>query len=289
MNMRTKNQKQLLAPTWTCGTGILGAVLLLLGMAGWPACWAAESTAPAPASAALGQPLRVGITPDYPPLVFRQPDGTNGMEIDLAKELGAELKRPVQLVVLRWDELIPSLVEGQIDIIMSGMSITKARQLRIAFSEPYLHNELRAIFRLKDAAKFKTKDEVLSTSAKIAVIAGTTADVFVGKNCPTAQRVTIATRKDVAPLLIQGSRMDVYIDDTFALAQMISENEAVLAYLQEPLSEDDLAWGIRQNDRELLGAVNRALAKWKSDGTMEKVLDRWIPYLKNIKSKQSKP
>ena len=41
-------------------------------------------------------PLRVGFTPDYPPLVFENDDGFAGAEIDLAGALGAKLGRPVQ-------------------------------------------------------------------------------------------------------------------------------------------------------------------------------------------------
>ncbi len=247
---------------------------------------AADSDAQAAPTAAAASELRVGITPEYPPLVFRQPDGTNGVEIDLAKALGAELNRPVKFVVLRRDQLIPALVDNEIDIIMSGMSITKARQLRIAFSEPYLHNQLRAIFRQKDAANFKSADDVLKSTAKIGVITGTTGEAFVSKNCPNAERITLTVRRDIPILLVKVARMDVFVDDTFALAQMVAENEADIAYLKEPLSEEDLAWGVRPGDSELLAAVNRALAKWKTNGTLDRVLDRWIPYLKNIKSGQ---
>jgi ABC-type amino acid transport substrate-binding protein len=246
-----------------------------MGMMGALLSWAGE---------AQGQILRVGITPDYPPLVFREPDRTNGFEIDMAKALAAELIRPVEFVVLKFDDLIPALVDRRIDIIMSGMSITKARQLRIAFSKPYLHNELRAIFRQKDASRFKAPADVLNMNGKIGVIPHTTGDVFVSENCPNAQRVPIANRKDVAPLLIRGERMDVFVDDIYALATIISEHDAELSYLKQPLSEDDIAWGVRPNDHELLDAVNTALAKWKADGTLQNTLDRWIPYLKNLKS-----
>ncbi len=271
--MSTSLRQQRFVSELTRTLGVLGTALLLGAGANPTQCSGAE-----------GAKLRVAIAPEYPPLVFRQPEGTNGVEIDLAKALGAELNRPVEFVVLRWDQLIQAVVENQADIIMSGMSITKARQLRIAFSEPYLRNQVRAIFRQKDAARFKTVDDILGTTAKIGVIAGTTADVFVVKNCPNAERVIINNRPDVPILLIRGGRMDVYVDDTYALAPMVAANEAEIAYLPAALAEDNLGWGVRQSDRELLDAVNRALAKWKTNGTLERTLDRWMPYLKNVKA-----
>ena len=231
-------------------------------------------------------PLRVGITPDYPPLVFENDDGFAGAEIDLAGALGAKLGRPVQFFSMRWEQLMPALQEGRIDIIMSGMSVTRPRQLRIAFSDSYLHNQLRAIFSRQNAGRFKTRQDLLNTEAKIGVVPGTTADVFVQENCPKAERVSIGTRQDAAFYLLQDRRTDVFVDDSFALAQILSENEAGLTYLAQPLAENDLAWGIRADDLDLLPQVNMALAQWKSDGTLDRVLLHWIPYLKKYESLQ---
>lgn len=283
MNMKTNLSKRILG----CGRdlGLLATVVLLAGLAASTCCSAAEQEkagTPAPTA------LRVGIAPEYPPLVFRQPEGTNGVEIDLAKALGAELNRPVKFVVVNFDDLVPALVENRIDIIMSGMSVTKAREFRIAFSDPYVKNQLRAIFRLKDVAQYGTAADVLKTTARVGVVPGTTGDIFVSKNCTKAQRLLFPNRKDVPILLVKTGRMDLFVDDTFALAPMVAENEAEIAYLQEPLNEEDIAWGVRQSDKELLRDVNQALAKWKTDGTLEKVLDRWIPYLKTFNAKQAK-
>jgi polar amino acid transport system substrate-binding protein len=231
-------------------------------------------------------PLRVGVTPDYPPLVFEQDGGVVGAEIDLANALGAQLNRPVKCYSMRWDQLIPTLQEGRIDIIMSGMSVTRPRQLRIAFSEPYLHNQLRAIFSRPNADRFKTREDVLNTTAKIGVVPGTTADVFVQENCPKAERVNIGTRRDAAFHLLQDRRIDLFVDDSFALAQILSENEADLTYLAQPLAGDDLAWGIRSDNQELLRQVNVVLDRWKSEGTLDRILLVWMPYLHKYESLQ---
>src|SRR5262249_54888242 len=65
--------------------------------------------------------LRVGVTPTYPPIIFKQNQQLAGVEVELARRLGARLGRPAQFVELRWDEQIPALIAGAIDIIMSGM------------------------------------------------------------------------------------------------------------------------------------------------------------------------
>jgi polar amino acid transport system substrate-binding protein len=262
----------------------MAVVVAGLGISGISSCWAADTGATQKAATLSGAPLKVGITPEYPPLVFREPDGTtNGAEIDFARALGQELGRPVDFVVLRRDQLIGALLDKQIDIIMSGMSITKARQLRINFSDPYLPNELRAIFPLKSKDRYKSKEDILNTTDRIGVITGTTAEIFVKQNCPNAKIVNFTLRQDIAFYLLKGNRMDLFIDDTFALADLVSKNEADIAYLPDSLNEENLGWGIRPDDPEFLTRVNKILTKWKADGTSERIINRWMPYLKKMR------
>ena len=228
-------------------------------------------------------PLRVGITPDYPPLVFEQGDGLAGAEIDLAGLLGAQLGRPVQFVPMRWEQLIPALQEQRIDIIMSGMSVTRPRQLRIAFSEPYLHNRLRAIFTRRNAGRFKTRQIPKQRRKNWRGARHVRRHVCAGK-LPEGGARQHRYAQDAAFYLLQDRRTDVFVDDSFALAQILSENEASLTYLAQPLAGDDLAWGVRPEDQELLRKVNLTLAQWKSDGTLDRILLRWIPYLKKYES-----
>jgi ABC-type amino acid transport substrate-binding protein len=58
---------------------------------------------------------------------------------------------------------------------------------------------------------------------------------------------------------------------------MVSQNEAELTALWEPLNQESLAWGIRTDDEALLNKVNSALKKWRGDGNLEAVLLKWLP------------
>jgi ABC-type amino acid transport substrate-binding protein len=268
---------------------IVSAAIVAAGllMSGMQSSLAADTNATPGGASPSGPPLRVGIAPDYQPLAFRQPDGLAGLEVDFAKALGQALGRPVEFEVLDRGLLIDVLLEKKIDIIMSGMSITSARQLRVGFCDPYVTNQLRAIFAFKSADRFKTSADVLNSTGRIGVISGTSAETFVKKNCPNGKITGFTSRQDIPFYLTKGGRMDLFIDDTFALAPMYAKNEAELAYLPEPLSEDYLAWAVRPDDTQLRSQLNGFLIQWKDDGTLDKMLNRWLPYLKNLKPKQA--
>ncbi|UCF86681.1 MAG: transporter substrate-binding domain-containing protein, partial [Nitrospiraceae bacterium] len=57
-------------------------------------------------------PLHVGITPDYPPVIFKQGGRVSGIEADLGRRLGESLGRPVQFKELSWGKQIPALLAG---------------------------------------------------------------------------------------------------------------------------------------------------------------------------------
>jgi ABC-type amino acid transport substrate-binding protein len=221
-------------------------------------------------------PLRVGVTPTYPPIVFRQNQELAGVEADLARRLALRLGRPLEFIDLRWEEQIPALVAGTIDIIMSGMSITEARRVRIAFSHPYLAGGLVAGFRVQDKDRYASRERILNTADTVGVIEGTTGDVFVQRNMPNARRVAFSQANDAARGLRQRT-IDLFIHDGPSITWQVSTYEAELTAFAQPLNQEWLAWGVRRDDTELLQHVNDAVVEWKRDGTLNGILGKWLP------------
>jgi len=222
--------------------------------------------------------LKVGIAPDYPPLAFKQGEETVGIEVDLANMLAEELTLPLRLVELTWNDLIPALLDGRINIIMSGMSITRGRKVRITFSNPYYELGQMALIRQADVGRLGTTEKITTHSVRIGVIKGTTGDVFVQHQCPDAKKVMYAEPKDAAwDLGLNRKQIDVFIYDAPAIYWYASENEADLTVVKTPFTREFLAWGLRRNDVQLLTDVNAVLKKSQEDGRVEKIINRWIP------------
>jgi polar amino acid transport system substrate-binding protein len=228
------------------------------------------------------EPLRIGMTPNYPPMIFMQDGRYAGIEADLARGLAREFQRPLLFLPMKWEQLIPALMEGKVDLIMSGMTATTARKMRIDFSNPYFTAMLVGAMRSTDKEKYASRESVLKTQSSVGVIPGTTADAFVQRSLPNARRIAIAEIRHAA-LELKTMKIDLFISDGPGIVWLVSENEAELAGFWKALAEEPLAWGVRRGDQEMLASVNRILEKWKSDGTVDEVLTRWLPYLERIK------
>jgi polar amino acid transport system substrate-binding protein len=191
--------------------------------------------------------LRVGVTANAQPLVYRQGDKIVGLEADLARELAKDLGRSLQFVEYEWEDLIPALMANKIDIIMSGMSVTRLREVRITFAIPYFKSGLMALIRREDAARYSTGLFALTTSSAIGAIKDTTSDMFIYD----------------APLILY----------------MASENETRgLTALFTLLTEEYLAWGVRKDNKELLESANNFLRTANNDGRLNQMIKYWIPF-----------
>lgn len=248
---------------------ILTAIPLMTGCAG---LWAgrAEHTN-----------LRVGITSDYRPIIFRQAGHVSGVEADFARQLGQDLNRPVEFVELRWEDQIPALKGGAIDIIMSGMTRTDARKVRVRFCDAYLETGLLAMFRRNDATRYDSPDRVLNARARVGFRRGTVAESFVREHFSNARHQAFAKPSD-AILELTRNRIDIYVDDGPAVAWLISENEGQLTGLFSVLTRHDLAWAVSRNNPELQEVLNARLQAWKENGTYDRIIDRWLPYRKEL-------
>jgi ABC-type amino acid transport substrate-binding protein len=226
-------------------------------------------------------PLRVGITPDYPPMIFKNEGEIVGVEADLARELGKALGRPVQFVEVPWNRQIDSLIEGQTDIIMSGMSITDARLARIRFSKPYMKSGLMAMMRTEDGGKYRTPSSVLQSTGLVGVQKDTTGEAFVRERMPNAT-VRVLRKPGSAMYSLNNRKIDVFIHDLPAVVWMVSENEGEVTALRSLLTEEYLAWGMRTQDASLLARIDTVLAGWRKDGTLNRILNYWMPYLRRL-------
>jgi ABC-type amino acid transport substrate-binding protein len=221
--------------------------------------------------------LRVGVSPHYPPICYREAGRVRGIEPDFAQALGRELGRAIEFVELDWSEQVPALTEGRTDIVMSGMSITPARQLRVAFCNPYLATGQMPMVRREDSSHYLVGFPVRPTGV-IGVLAGTTGDFLVQQEFPKNKRKTYKSSEDAAKALAK-KRIDIFICDSPVVRWLAGMAETKFAAVPVLLSREDVAWAVRKTDTNLLESVNRALGQMNRNGQINAVLNQWVPSL----------
>ena len=234
------------------------------------------SRPPAPIVPAV-PPLRVGVSPGSAPLVFLREGRVVGLEADFAQRFADELGRPLRFVKLEWGQLIPALLDGRIDVIMSGMTATESRSVRVVFSDPYLQSGLLALIRRGDAQKLSSAKAIVDNLPQIGVKEGTTAEAFVRDRFQWNEVSLYPTSTAAVTELLQ-RRIDVYVSDAPIIVWQASAHDGELMPMRKLLTQEQLAWAFRRDDAALLANANAMLARMQADGSLAQTVRRWLPY-----------
>jgi len=247
------------------------AVVLAVGCAGPDQLEKPSETIPPDESI-----LRVGVSVKAPPLVFKDNQQIVGLEADFAGELAAYLGRRVVFVELDWKDQIPALLDNRIDIIMSGMTITDERMMRISFSEPYFVSGQMAMIRSVDALRFAA----MRQDGRIGYVRRTTGEDFIKKYFPRAQKSGFAISEDGVQALIN-KRIDVLVHDGPVILYLASKYAAKgVTPVYNVFTEEYLAWGFRRDHVALRENANSFLETIKKDGQLDAIIQQWIPLVK---------
>jgi polar amino acid transport system substrate-binding protein len=232
----------------------------------------------APAGAAETSPdvLRVGVTPNAPPMAFKSDGRIVGVEADLADALSRQLGRKLVFVEQKWDSLIDALCEDKVDIVMSSMTITPARSYRIAFSDPYLKVGQMVLARADEKYKYLANVAVQAKRG-IGLKEGTTADFLVRQELPSAVRKYFKNGDDAASALMR-KKIDIFISDAPMIWYLAAHYEAKgLVVTPMVLTQEQLGWGVSRTNTKLLGEVNNFLKRAQASGELNRVFSRWMP------------
>jgi polar amino acid transport system substrate-binding protein len=221
--------------------------------------------------------LRVGVSPDSPPMSYHESGHLSGIDIAAAESIGKLLKRDVKFVEKKTEDLIPALQAGEIDVIMSGMPVTSEYSEKISFTDSYLSGGQMAIIRFNDAGRFGFKGALFRPGTRIAVEKNSRGEKFSQQRLQNA-KLSICNSAAEALQKLKASEVDFVVHDaptTWALAN--NKDTQDLMGLNTPLTEENLAWAVAKNNTELLQAINEQLTYMQKSGMMKAIISKWIP------------
>ena len=232
---------------------------------------------PKPSGTMLKSQFRIGISPDYMPLAYKDPPvGLVGVEVDFANQLGKNLGKTIVFVETPFPELIQALLEERIDIIMSGMSITREREKLVSFTDSYATIGQMVLVRAKDRSSFPNVQSFSQLTSKIGFVQATTGEIAAKAFFPRATLAPQSTIDDGITALRKGE-IEVFIHDAPTVWRIAGNpNEKELTGLYWPLTKEPLAWAVRKDDESLRFALNRELQQWKLSGSLKYTLSRWV-------------
>jgi len=214
--------------------------------------------------------LTLGTSADFPPYEFHKVvDGKDtivGFDIDIAKDIAADMGAELVIKDLPFDSLLNELSSGRIDMVISGLSPTEERRKAVDLSDVYYKAEQAVVVREADKDKFATIDTL--KGAKIGVQTGSIQE-DIAKGIEGAQLTSLGKISEIV-LQLQSNRVDASIMEGPVAKSFVKNVPGLVISDAKPEVEDDgYVIGIKKGNADLLGQVNKTLTRLNSEGKIE--------------------
>ena len=244
---------------------IVGAFILSLGLAGCGQNSANKTGA---------KVLKVGAEMSFPPFEFQEEGSKEyvGFDMDLARAVAKQMGYEIQIQNLGFDGLIPALEAGNIDMIVSGMSITEERAKKVAFSKPYYKSGLSIVVKADNTTIKSFKD---LEGKNIAVQIGTT-------GAEEAKKIKDAKVREYnsnaeAYMELKAGGVDAVVNDLpvneYYLAKSGDKNAKLLG---DVINSEEYGMAMTKKNTALTEKVNAALDELKKNGEYDKIYMKWF-------------
>ena len=260
------------------------ALVLLTGCSSQPAAPAQTETD----TVAASNVLRVGMECNYAPFNWTtttQTDMTvqisgvdyaDGYDVQIARKLADDLGMELQIVKLDWDSLILSLQKDQIDAVIAGMTVTDERKKNVDFTESYA--KAVQVVIVKEDSDIKSIDDI-SSKNKIGVQQGTTGDIYASDTVENGGYGEDAvTKYNSGPDAVQAllsDKVDCVIIDNEPAKAYVAANQG-LKILDSSFADEEYAICVKKGNSQLKNDINKALKELKDDGTIDKIVSKYI-------------
>ena len=228
-------------------------------------------------AASAADTLRVGTHPTFAPFEFLDRSSREyvGFDMDMIREIGKRMNVEVEFVNMGFDGLIPALMTNNIDIVVSGVTITEERKKRVDFCEPYYQAGQGLMIRVGDEAKYQKIEDLHNKT--IAVQIGTTG-ADKAKDIPGA-KVTNYNATSEAFMALTSRNAEAVVHDRPVLAYFMKTQPRMSQSLQlQPAIEDAQQYGfaVKKGNKELLDKLNKGLEAVRQAGEDKQIYSKWF-------------
>lgn len=221
-----------------------------------------------------GKPFVVCLESSFAPFVLMNRNQLVGVDIEIAKEIARELKRPLRIRIVPFAEVLPLVESGSADMGASGISITPEREKAVLFSTPY-EKTVRRILVNTDAA-YATLEDL--KGKVIGAKKGTKSEDFAINEIQAEKTIHFDNAMQGIMGLLE-HRIDAYIDDN-GEADLASDKIARIdgrrvKMLDFSIPLEEYGFAFRRDNIDLKTAADRVIETKRHRGEINALLRKY--------------
>jgi polar amino acid transport system substrate-binding protein len=214
--------------------------------------------------------ITVGNSPDYEPFEYEDGQGNVvGFDVDLLALICEDLGIKYELVPITFENIETAVQTGQVNIGMSGFSITPERQQTFDFSTPYFSGG-QAIAVNPDSG-YKTIADLAGKTITAGM--GTSGQTAAEENIPDANVVGMDNYA-LAFMQLKNKGADAAVADLPVVKTYAAKDGFIV--LEEILSYEDNAILVKKGNEDLVQALDGAIQKLQENGKIDELITKWM-------------
>jgi polar amino acid transport system substrate-binding protein len=221
--------------------------------------------------------LAVGMTGNMPPLNMTSKEGELiGYEVDLARAMAKAMGVRAKLAVMPFAELLPALQSGKIDLILSNMTITPGRNLKVAFVGPYFTSGKAFLTKIKTIATADEPGDIDAKNTKLVALKGSTSQAFVEEAIPEATLFAANDYDEAVKMVLEDKVHAMVADYPICVVSVFRYPNQGLLSVVTTLTYEPIGVGVPAGDPLLVNFVENFMGIAEETGLLQELKEKWL-------------
>jgi len=221
--------------------------------------------------------LRVGVSGDMPPMnLLTKEDKVIGMDVDLATMIAEAMGVKLNVQRIDFRGLLPALESGSIDMIVSNMTMTPDRNLKVAFVGPYFTSGKAFLTKRSSIAQAKGLPDINSPQFTFVALKGSTSEAVIQKGAPQAKLLATGTQNEAIQMVIDGKADAMIADYPICVVAAYRNPAAGLVSVVAPITYEPIGIAVPKGDPHLLNWLGNFLHSLEKAGYMNDLKGKWF-------------
>ena len=227
----------------------------------------------APAAfAADKKTIKVATNVAFPPYEYYEDEKAVGIDVDIMQAICDKLGYEMELSDMEFGSIITAVASGKIDVGFGAITITEERAKSVHFTTSY-STGIQSII-VKEDSPIASVEDLHGDKIKIGVQQDTTGDIYATGDFGEDHIARFNKGADAVQALLTG-KCDAVIIDNSPAETFVAQNKG-LKILPTVYAEEEYGFELSYDNEELYNEVNGALEELLKDGTVQKIVDKYI-------------
>ncbi len=217
--------------------------------------------------------LTMATNATFPPYEYYDEENGNeivGIDVEIAEAIAEKLGMKLEIQDIDFDAIVTSVQSGKADIGLAGMTVDPDRAKNVNFTDSYATGV--QVIIVKEDSDITGPDSL--EGKKIGVQQGTTGDIYCSESYGDENVIKYTSGPNAVEALKTG-KVDCVVIDNQPAKEYVKANEG-LKILDTEYVQEEYAAIVAKDNEELFEKVNNAIKELKEDGTIQKILDKYI-------------